>query len=186
MTLEEQKAAARAKALTARKIAFRDGDRRAGAARLLGVLETYRDTVISGYMPMRGEIDPLPAMAGLARDNRICVPVIPGKSVPLIFHRWTPEGAMQAGTFGAQVPVEALEMTPQVLIVPLLGFDRRGGRLGYGGGYYDRTLEELRAVRPTLAIGFAWAAQEMDDLPLEVTDQALDMVVTDRDVIETG
>ena len=183
MTLEARKDAARAAAMEARKVAFRDGDRSAGAARLLDVLREYRDTDISGYMPMRGEIDPLPAMAALARDNRIGVPIIPGKVVPLIFHLWTPDGEMRPGKFGAQVPVAEVAMTPQVLIVPLLAFDREGGRLGYGGGYYDRTLEKLRALRPTLAIGFAWAGQEIDDLPLEPTDQPLDLIVTDRELI---
>jgi len=73
-----------------------------------------------------------------------------------------------------------------VLIVPLVAFDRRGGRLGYGGGFYDRTLERLRARRTTVAIGFAYAAQEAEALPLEPTDQPLDMVVTETEVIAFG
>ena len=72
---------------------------------------------------------------------------------------------------------------PEILIVPLVAFDRKGGRLGYGGGFYDRTLQALRASRPTLAIGFAFAAQEADSLPLEPTDQPLDLIVTERGVI---
>ena len=72
---------------------------------------------------------------------------------------------------------------PEILIVPLVAFDRQGGRLGYGGGFYDRTLELLRSKRATLAIGFAYAAQEVEELPLEPTDQPLDMVVTEREVI---
>ncbi len=166
-----------------RKVAFSTGDRTAGAARLLEVLEAHRGRPVSGYMPMRGEIDPLPAMADLAADGIIGVPIIPGKAVPLVFHRWAPDAAMRPGPFGARVPVEAVEMEPHVLIVPLLAFDRRGGRLGYGGGYYDRTLERLRAARPTMAVGFAWAAQETDDLPLEATDQPLDLIVTEAGVI---
>jgi 5-formyltetrahydrofolate cyclo-ligase len=77
-------------------------------------------------------------------------------------------------------------MEPEILIVPLLAFNRTGGRLGYGGGFYDRTLEMLRAKRPTLAIGFAFAGQETDDLPLEPTDQPLDLIVTEQGVIEPG
>ena len=77
-------------------------------------------------------------------------------------------------------------MTPEVLIVPLVAFSRDGGRLGYGGGFYDRTLEALRSERPTLAIGFAYAAQEAKVLPLEDTDQPLDIIVTDREVIEVA
>ena len=72
---------------------------------------------------------------------------------------------------------------PEILIVPLVAFDRAGGRLGYGGGFYDRTLELLRSRRPTRAIGFAYAAQEAEALPLEPTDQPLDMVVTEAEVI---
>ena len=74
-------------------------------------------------------------------------------------------------------------MTPQILIVPLVAFDRKGGRLGYGGGFYDRTLEGLRAAQPTMAIGFAYAAQEDENLPLEPTDQPLDLIVTEQGII---
>ena len=91
---------------------------------------------------------------------------------------------MIPGQFGAKVPVELAYFEPEILIVPLLAFDRRGGRLGYGGGFYDRTLEMLRARRATLAIGFAFAGQEVDQTPLEDTDQPLDLIVTEAGVIE--
>jgi 5-formyltetrahydrofolate cyclo-ligase len=87
------------------------------------------------------------------------------------------------GTFGAPVPKAGDWMVPQILIVPLVAFDLRGGRLGYGGGFYDRTLQALRAQGPVLAIGFAFAAQQTDDLPLEPTDQPLDMIVTEAGVL---
>ena len=93
---------------------------------------------------------------------------------------------MVAGVFGAAIPEVGDWMTPEIVIVPLVAFDRAGGRLGYGGGFYDRTLEGLRAARPTLAIGFAYAGQEAEGLPLEATDQPLDMVVTEAGVIEFG
>jgi 5-formyltetrahydrofolate cyclo-ligase len=89
---------------------------------------------------------------------------------------------MKEGPFGAQIPETDDFFEPEIVIVPLVAFDGQGGRLGYGGGFYDRTLELLRAKRATLAIGFAYAAQEADDLPLESTDQALDMIVTEKDV----
>ena len=88
------------------------------------------------------------------------------------------------GPFGAMTPERPEFMAPEILIVPLVAFDRRGGRLGYGGGFYDRTMEQLRARRATLAIGFAYAAQEADALPLEPTDQPLDMIVTEAGVID--
>jgi len=90
---------------------------------------------------------------------------------------------MQAGPFGAKIPLVAEPVTPSVLIVPLLAFDRNGYRLGYGGGYYDRTLEILRANGPVLAVGFAYAAQQIDTVPTEATDQPLDAVVTEEFVI---
>ncbi|MEM6481442.1 MAG: 5-formyltetrahydrofolate cyclo-ligase, partial [Pseudomonadota bacterium] len=86
--------------------------------------------------------------------------------------------------FGAQVPQRDDFFDPEIVIVPLVAFDRMGGRLGYGGGFYDRTLERLRAQRPTLAVGFAYAAQEASELPLELTDQPLDLVITEMEVIE--
>jgi 5-formyltetrahydrofolate cyclo-ligase len=88
------------------------------------------------------------------------------------------------GPFGARVPAVADYFEPELVIVPLVAFTRAGGRLGYGGGFYDRTLELLRAKRATLAIGFAYIAQECAELPLEATDQPLDMIVTEREIIE--
>lgn len=90
---------------------------------------------------------------------------------------------MKDGPFGAKVPEVDDYFDPEILIVPLVAFDAKGGRLGYGGGFYDRTLEGLRAKRPTLAIGFAFDAQEAEGLPLEPTDQPLDMVVTESRVL---
>ena len=90
---------------------------------------------------------------------------------------------MVDGPFGARVPAEAEEVVPEVLIVPLVAFDARGYRLGYGGGFYDRTLEGLRAARKTVAIGYAFSAQAMDEVPLEPTDQRLDAMVTEAGVI---
>ncbi|RMD95229.1 MAG: 5-formyltetrahydrofolate cyclo-ligase [Alphaproteobacteria bacterium] len=182
--LEERKAAARKAALARRKAAFEAGDDGAGAARLLDVLRAHRGRPLAGYMPMRTEIDPLPAMARMARHGPVGVPVIEGKGRPLRFRAWTPEAEMEEGPFGARVPKRGAWIVPEVLIVPLVAFDRRGGRLGYGGGFYDRTLARLRAADPaTLAIGFAFAAQEADELPLEPTDEPLDLIVTEREVI---
>ncbi|WP_172292591.1 5-formyltetrahydrofolate cyclo-ligase [Pseudoruegeria sp. HB172150] len=177
------KAAARDAAFARRQTAYHTGDRAAGAARLLEALAPYRGRPLSGYMPMRTEIDPLPAMAAHATTAPVGVPITIRRGLPLIFHSWTPETEMKDGPFGARVPVTAAGMTPEVLIVPLVAFDRAGNRLGYGGGFYDRTLEQLRAQRPTIAIGFAWAAQEAEALPLEPTDQRLDMIVTEAETL---
>jgi 5-formyltetrahydrofolate cyclo-ligase len=181
VSLAEIKAAARTAAFAARKAAFAAGQGQA-AEILADLLAAHAGKVLSGYMPMRTEIDPLPAMA--AHQGPVGVPVIPGKGVPLRFREWTPGAAMVEGPFGARVPAEGAWLEPEVLIVPLLAFDRRGFRLGYGGGYYDRTLQMLRARRPTLAIGFAFAAQEVPEVPTEPTDERLDLIVTETGPIQ--
>jgi 5-formyltetrahydrofolate cyclo-ligase len=186
VSLAEAKAAARAAAFARRAAAFEAGDPAAGAAALLAFLEPHLGRPAAGYMPMRSEIDPLPAMAALARHAPVGVPVIAAPRQALQFHRWTPGAEMTEGPFGAKVPATAEAMVPEVVIVPLVAFDRRGGRLGYGGGFYDRTLEALRAAGPVLAVGFAWAAQETEELPLEPTDQPLDALVTEREVLRFG
>lgn len=185
MTLEEEKAAAR-KAAFARRKAAHDAVGGAACGPLSELLAGYRGVPVSGYLPIRTEIDPRPAMAEAAAHGPVGVPVIKGAGQPLIFAEWEPEGRLVDGPFGAQVPETQVIMVPQIVIVPLVAFDRRGGRLGYGGGFYDRTLEMLRASGPVLAVGFAYAAQEAEALPLEVTDQPLDMIVTEAGVIDLG
>ena len=166
-------------AYSARKSAHDAGQGRA-AAHLTEYLRSFKGLVLAGYMPMRTEIDPLPAMA--AHQGPVGVPVIIAKATPLRFREWGPGVAMVAGEFGARVPVEGAWVEPQVLIVPLLAFDARGYRLGYGGGFYDRTLAGLRARHDTLAIGFGFAAQEVDEVPIDGFDQRLDAVVTEKGV----
>ena len=181
--LAARKAGARKAAFAARKTAFAAGQG-AAAEVLAGVLADHAGQNLAGYMPMRTEIDPLPAMARhAAAGGRVCVPVIPGPAQPLRFREWTPDCALEDGDFGARIPVAGAWLEPAVLIVPLLAFDRRLYRLGYGGGFYDRTLEGLRARGPVTAIGFAFAAQEVAEVPIEATDQPLDLVVTEAGVI---
>ena len=183
MTLAAQKAEARRAAFAARKAAFQAGQGQA-AELLADFLTDQKGRVLAGYMPMRTEIDPLPAMA--AHQGPVCVPVIPGPDMPLRFREWTPGCAMEGGAFGALIPAEGAWLEPEVLIVPLLSFDRRGFRLGYGGGFYDRTLERLRARGATLALGFAFAAQEVAEVPIEPTDQPLDAILTETGLIPLG
>jgi 5-formyltetrahydrofolate cyclo-ligase len=182
MTLAAHKDAARKAAFARRKQAHGLGQGTAGY--LSEVLAGYRGVPLAGYMPMRTEIDPLAAMAEASAYGPVGVPVIIGAGQALKFREWTPEAAMIAGEFGALIPEAGQWITPEIVIVPLVAFDLGGGRLGYGGGFYDRTLESLRAERPTLAIGFAYANQEAHDLPLEPTDQPLDMIVTERGVCD--
>ncbi len=177
------KATARTAAFARRKAAHETaGPGRAG--RLSEVLAGYRGVPLSGYMAIRTEIDPLPAMEEAAAHGPVAVPVIRAAGQPLVFSRWEPGVEMAQGPFGAMIPAHEELLIPEILIVPLVAFDLRGGRLGYGGGFYDRTLEGLRAARPTLAIGFAYEAQMAETLPLEPTDQPLDMIVTETRVLD--
>lgn len=173
------KAAARQTAFAVRKAAFAAGQGQA-AELLADVLAAYQGRVLSGYMPMRTEIDPLSAMA--AHQGPVGVPVIVGKAQPLRFREWSPGCPMVAGDFGALIPADGAWLDPEVLIVPLLAFDASGYRLGYGGGFYDRTLEGLRTRHRVLAVGFAFAAQEVAAVPIDATDQRLDMIVTDQGI----
>ncbi|MEO9863500.1 MAG: 5-formyltetrahydrofolate cyclo-ligase [Yoonia sp.] len=182
MDLADVKAQARKAAFARRKVAHDLGQGTAGY--LSEVLAGYRGVPVAGYMAMRTEIDPSAAMEEAAAHGPVGVPVIIGAGQPLKFRQWTPDSVMVPGAFGAAIPETGDWITPEIVIVPLVAFDRAGGRLGYGGGFYDRTLEQLRAKQPTLAIGFAYADQEADNLPLEATDQPLDLIVTERGVIQ--
>ncbi len=180
--LKQQKDAVRKAAFAARNAAHKLGQGHAGY--LSSFLAGYRGVPLAGYAQMRSEIDPLAAMEEASAHGPVCLPVILGDAQPLAFRAWTPGCAMIDGAFGAQIPASGDLVTPEILIVPLVAFARDGARLGYGGGFYDRSLEQLRAVKPTLAIGFAYAAQERDDIPLEPTDQPLDLIVTEQGVID--
>lgn len=153
-------------------------------ARLLAEIGAPRSRIVAGYMPIRSEIDVRPAMTALhAAGARIAVPVILAKGAPLAFHEWTPEARMIAGPFGAQVPERGDVLEPDTLIVPLVAFDADLNRLGYGGGFYDRSLAALRAGGRTVrAVGFAYAAQRMEALPPGPFDMPLDAVVTEAGV----
>lgn len=168
----------------ARRKAAHAVDPGTGAGALSAVLAGHRGVPLSGYIPIRTEIDPLPAMAEAAAHGSVGVPVITGAGQPLKFARWEPDMSLVEGAFGVCIPENPLFFEPEIVIVPLVAFDARGGRLGYGGGFYDRTLAQLRARRATLAVGFAYAAQEAAQLPLEPTDQALDLVVTETGTVD--
>ncbi|OAN72655.1 5-formyltetrahydrofolate cyclo-ligase [Jannaschia sp. EhC01] len=174
---------ARTIAFAARKIAHAQAAEKTPAAtgHLLEVIGPAKGRIISGYMPIRTELSPLPAMAALfAAGARLCVPVIKGAGQPLDFREWTPDAPMESGPFGARIPAGGDWLMPDTLIVPLVAFDARLNRLGYGGGFYDRTLERLRTAAPTRAIGFAYAAQELSEVPQEPTDQPLDALITEN------
>lgn len=181
--LAEAKRLAREAALARREAAFARGHPDPSAL-LRRVLAPHRGRPVAGFVAMRTEIDPRPALEEAARHGPVGLPVVERRGLPLRFRRWRPGDALVPAGFGTLVPPEgAEELVPEVLVVPLVAWDRRGGRLGYGGGFYDRTLAALRARGPVVAVGFAWGAQEDPGLPLEETDAALDWVVTEAEVV---
>ncbi|MGH6928522.1 MAG: 5-formyltetrahydrofolate cyclo-ligase [Dongiaceae bacterium] len=153
--------------------------------RFLAALRPAAGAAVSAYWPLDDEFDPRPLFMELhRRGHPIGLPVILARGQPLTFRRWTPGVALVRGPFRVMTPpVEAPEVVPQLLLVPLLAFDRAGYRLGYGGGFYDRTIAKLRAAGDVLAVGVALAAQEVAAVPRDDTDEPLDWVVTDRDAI---
>ncbi len=177
------KASARKDAFARRKAARSAEADAQATAHLLSVLMPLKGAPLAGYMPIRTEVDAIPAMAALASFGPVGVPVIQGQGQALKFREWSPGCEMEDGPFGAKVPSKGGWITPEVLIVPLVAFTPQAMRLGYGGGFYDRTLEGLRARGPVTAIGYAYAAQMAGDLPLEPTDQPLDMIVTEQGII---
>jgi 5-formyltetrahydrofolate cyclo-ligase len=144
-------------------------------------LAVAEGAVISFYWPMGDEADPRVLANALgALGHTLALPVVVAKKSPLDFREWRDGDALIVHPFGMHEPSErARQVTPDVLLVPLLAFDTRGTRLGYGGGFYDRTLHALSAKR---AIGIAFAGQEMAELPCHAHDHPLDMVVTEQGV----
>jgi 5-formyltetrahydrofolate cyclo-ligase len=178
-------------ALRARARAARDAltDRAAReaaiGAQLLGLPEIRAARCVAAYWPMGSEVDPRAVMAALLqRSTVIALPRVVSRAAPLDFLAWSPDLPLEAGPLGTvQPPATAAALAPEVLIVPMLGFDRRLFRLGYGGGFYDRTLARLRAPGPVRAIGVAFACQELEALPDEPFDQPMDRIVTEDAVL---
>jgi 5-formyltetrahydrofolate cyclo-ligase len=142
--------------------------------------------IVSGFMPLKGEIDPLPLMRKLAADGaQLALPVIAGRGRPLIMREWRFGDSLISGVWGIREPgPEAAEVAPDIILAPLLAFDRAGHRLGYGGGYYDRTIARLRATKPVVVIGLAFALQEVPAVPVTPDDVPLDLVLTEREAID--
>ena len=148
----------------------------------LALLRAMAGVVVGGYVPVRGEIDVMPLLRALhAAGYALALPVVAAREAPLVFRRWQPGMALEKGAFGIPVPpATAPEVWPEVVLVPLVAFDAQGHRLGYGGGYYDRTLAHLRAQGDVLAVGCAHAGQEVPRIPCLPTDQPLDVILTER------
>lgn len=134
------------------------------------------------YHPRGAEIDPFPLAAILRRHGvRILLPVVVDKDAPLVFREMAEGGALPPDALGIpSPPPESPAIRPDLIVTPLLAFDRRGGRLGQGGGYYDRTLQALRAEGQVFMLGLAYASQELSEVPMGPHDERLDGVLTEQ------
>lgn len=182
VSLAAAKAIARAEA-----IARRAGCDPALGARLAGVvlagLPPPQGAVVSGFWPIGDEIDIRPLLIALhARGHRLCLPETGKPGNPLVFRRWQPGDRLIPGRFGTSHP-DSDTLTPDVLLVPLLAFDRTGHRLGYGAGYYDRTLA---ALPNAFRLGCAYVAQEIPEVPAGPNDVRLHAIATERSLIRTS
>jgi 5-formyltetrahydrofolate cyclo-ligase len=142
--------------------------------------------VVSGFSPLKSEISPLPLLRRLADAGvQLALPVVVGRGQPLIMREWSFGAPLNSGVRGIrEPPADAPEAFPDILIVPLLAFDRTGHRIGYGAGYYDMTITRLRAMKQVTAIGIAFAAQEIAAVPATPRDARLDLVLTEHGVID--
>ncbi len=162
-----------------------DRSKQSAGARLaqigLDFLQLGPGAIVSGYCPFRTEIDVMPLLKRLDREGiELALPVVVRDDQPLLFRCWRAGDALESGRLNIPVPpIDAPELEPDVLLVPLLAFDSRGYRLGYGGGFYDRTLERLRARRSITAVGVAYAGQKVGTVVRGIEDQPVDWVLTE-------
>ena len=176
------------RAVRARAIAARAGHDpiqcgEALAAHLLREMPPPSDSIVAGFWPLGGEIDVRPLLHQLRdRGHEIVLPITPTRGAPLTFGRWSPGDLLIPERFGTMRPTGP-ERIPTFLLVPLLAFDRTGARLGYGGGFYDRTLPLLPG---RIALGCAFAAQMVDEVPVGPYDIRLDAVATENGVFQCG
>jgi 5-formyltetrahydrofolate cyclo-ligase len=151
----------------------------------LRLARLWRPPIVSAFHPLRGEPDTLELLTAVAEDGFLtALPVIVGRGSSLIFRRWRPGEPTREAAMSIREPLEeAPVVDPDLLFVPLACFDRRGNRIGYGAGFYDRTLARLRALKPIHAAGVAYGVGEIAAVPYETHDQPLDAIVTEQETI---
>jgi 5-formyltetrahydrofolate cyclo-ligase len=188
MTASASKADLRAAAL-AKRDALSD-EQRADAAQALArrklPFEIAPGTVVSGYSPIRNEIDPAPLMRKLAEAGaKLALPAVLARGKSLAFRAWSPDDRLMLGPLGIPEPSPAAaELVPDIMLIPLAAFDASGHRIGYGAGHYDYTLAHLRKVKVIAAIGIAFAVQQIKAIPALPHDVALDYVLTEKKVFD--
>jgi 5-formyltetrahydrofolate cyclo-ligase len=166
------------------------GEERAAAAEAIAQrglpIEITPGTIVAGYSPIRSEIDPAPLMRALAAQGaRLALPAITARGQSLRFRAWHPGDRLLPGPLGILEPSPAAaEVVPDIVLVPLAAFDRKGHRIGYGAGHYDRTLAHLHKSKGFAAIGLAFAAQKVKTVPALQHDVALDYVLTEKQIFD--
>ena len=179
--------------LRAAALAARDAltiEQRGAAAQALAErglpIEITSGTVVSGYSPIRSEIDPVPLMRKLAAQGaQLALPAVMARGKSLAFRAWSASDRLMLGPLGILEPSPAAaELIPDIMLVPLAAFDRAGHRIGYGAGHYDYTLAHLRKLKHIIAVGLAFAAQEIVAVPALPHDVALDCVLTETEVLD--
>ena len=188
MSAPPSKADLRAAAL-AKRDALNDEQRVASAqavARQGIPFEIKPGTIVAGYSPIRGEIDPVPLIRKLsAQGARLALPAVLARGKSLCFRAWSPDDRLTLGPLGIPEPSPAAaEIVPDIMLVPLAAFDRHGHRIGYGAGHYDYTLAHLRKTKPIVAIGVAFAVQQIEIVPALPHDVTLDYVLTETKVFD--
>jgi 5-formyltetrahydrofolate cyclo-ligase len=184
MHANPSKAELRATALAARDAMTEEARKKAAdaiAARGLP-LDISPGTIVSGYSPIRSEIDPAPLMQTLASAGaRLALPTVNPRGQSLIFRAWSPNDRLMLGPLGILEPSPAAaEVVPDIMLVPLAAFDRAGHRIGYGAGHYDKSFAHLRKTKPIIGVGLAFAAQEIKSIPALDHDVKLDYVLTEK------
>ena len=179
----DEKSAERNRARARRAAAHAKHGARAGEQLALHGLEFLAvepRAIVSGFFAIRDEIDPAPLLGRLAaRGHPLCLPVMQGKDQPLVFRAWAPGDDMASATWGIAEPLPSRsEYQPDVVLVPLLAFDAQGYRLGYGGGFYDRSLQRLRKLKPIVAVGIGYDELKIDEVPHLDYDEPVDWVLT--------
>ncbi len=179
--------------LRAATLAKRDAlsdEQRAEAAQALArrklPFEIVAGTIVSGYSPIRNEIDPAPLMRMLAEGGAtLALPAVMARGKSLAFRAWSPDDRLMLGPLGIPEPSPAAaEVIPDIMLVPLAAFDSEGHRIGYGAGHYDYTLAHLRKMKAIAAIGIAFAVQQIKAVPALPHDVALDYVLTEKKVFD--
>lgn len=186
--LDEAKTELRAAARDRREsFHAREGQAAARAVRdrFLARVPLAHGAVVAGYWPFGAELDPMPLLEALhARGHPLALPVVVRRRAPLVFRAWKPGDEMSTHRFGMSEPLATSpQLDPDLLLVPLLAFDGEGNRIGYGGGFYDRTILQQRHFHPMRTVGLAFSVQRVERIPTSIHDQKLDWVVTEKEAL---